>query len=257
MRCPNGFVQYPPKSGKCVPKSQLATLKNAAKVVKPSNSSKSPPKTKKKRCPKGTRRSKLNGKCVPITPVLLSSPKERGGPTPPKTKKKRCPKGTRRSKLNGKCVPKTPVLLSSSSSSYSSPKGWGGPIRKPQLPTPSPKYRWGGPMLPPPGPQSPPIHISPVDVNKANEIYRKDIEYKHISDMVNDILIDYTEQNGLNNANKNFNKFKDANIQLIHESVIRIREESKKTAAYDISDARRLIQKSGLLDKLKTFNEKN
>lgn len=43
MRCPNGYTQDPPKSGKCVKKSTT--------------------QTKKKRCQKGTRKNK-QGQCV-------------------------------------------------------------------------------------------------------------------------------------------------------------------------------------------------
>jgi len=124
-RCPKGTYRSK-KTGECKPKKdKLHKLKQTKKIshhkdlaVDLKETKKAPEQTKKKRCPKGTYRSKKTGECKPKKDKLqkpkqtkkISQPKDKENDTPKKspqkTKKKRCPNGMYRSKKTGECKPK-------------------------------------------------------------------------------------------------------------------------------------------------------
>ena len=64
------------------------------------------PKPKKRRCPKGSRRNKSTGTCVPNKPPPPPPQPQPPQPPQPPPKLKRCPNGTRRNKKTRKCEPK-------------------------------------------------------------------------------------------------------------------------------------------------------
>jgi hypothetical protein len=72
------------------PKKDVAILKN-----------KNTTKSRRERCPNGTRKNKITGNCEPI--ITTNSVIKERNPVKQKTKSKRCPNGTRKNKITGLC----------------------------------------------------------------------------------------------------------------------------------------------------------
>jgi len=77
MRCPNGFVQKPPKSGNCVKKT---VKKTPSPVPSPVKKTPSPVKKTVKRCPRGTSKNKKTGECVKEVKSKEISPDKKMSP---------------------------------------------------------------------------------------------------------------------------------------------------------------------------------